>query len=74
MTKQEATEQIAELIKSAHESIVAATEIANESGVSFYWDGPSGCYNPLKPDGWESSNCYGEDDDNEGWENSYSTC
>lgn len=38
MTKEEATTKIAELLKEARTKLNEATEIADEAGVSFFWD------------------------------------
>ena len=68
LTKQEASERIAILLREASERLDAAAAIARESGVGFSWDGPSrgmGGYFSVRPglasdwepesDGWLAS-------------------
>lgn len=76
LTQQEASAQIANLIRSAEAKISEAEKIADEYGVSFSWDGPSygmgGWYTGKseKPE-WADSDWEASD---EGWSASSQSC
>lgn len=77
MTKEQATQKIAELIKQAHELLGQAAQLADQHQINFGYDGPAfgmgGYYSPrpVEDENWTSSDCYvGDGDDNYGWQSS----
>jgi hypothetical protein len=58
VNKEEAAKKIADLLEQADALIAQAVGVSEESGISFYWDGPKygmgGYYNP-EEDGWNTS-------------------
>jgi hypothetical protein len=74
----EAQEKISAKLAEAEKMIAEAQEIADETGVSFTWDGPTygmgGHYEPQpKNDEWENSACF-EDESESGWSASSHSC
>lgn len=79
MTKQEASNIIAEKVTQAEKLIGEAEQIANEAGVDFSWGGPSygmgGWFTGKDSEEWSESNSreYGQDGHGY-WMNSSSSC
>ena len=79
MDVQEANKKIAEQIAIANAALVEAARIAEESGTSFYWDGPTygmgGYYEPAqkKPDDVDDDDWYPSSDE-DGWRSSSHSC
>lgn len=76
----DASKKISEILGKIELLYQEAAQVADESGVDFYWEGPAGTYGagghyspkPAQEDWQESSSCYGNED--YGWQASSNSC